>query len=283
MSFDRRGFAPAGARNRGLRVAEGDVVVSLDDDIVPPPGLVRAHAHRHTGGGVATFGLRRFIRLPRFFRPTPDVHARLERLPDISTSCSNRPGHVADWRLDQARRISCHPHPYHCFHGCNISYGRLEALDVGGWCESFDGAWGYEDVEFGARLHAAGARIVWVPESLALHLEGDRRDEVARRAGAARNLHLVVRRVPGYGAYRHASGGQPGHDHGPLPEKGARHHEMPPRLEDPSGRPLRPGAVALGARGSAGEGLVLGDQERHQRVAGAAQVVDESDGHVGPL
>jgi len=38
---------PAGARNRGLARASGEVVLFLNDDVVPRPGLVAAHARAH--------------------------------------------------------------------------------------------------------------------------------------------------------------------------------------------------------------------------------------------
>jgi hypothetical protein len=227
--------------------------------------------------------LRRFIRLPQRFHVGPDAHARLARLPDVSASASNRAGHRADWRSLHARAIARHPHPYHCFHGCNISYGRLEALEVGGWCESFDGAWGYEDVDFGARLHAAGVPIVWVPEALALHLEGNVGVAEARRAGADRNLALVLDRVPGYGAFRRSSSREPAHDGRLLAEEAPVDHEVPLRPEQLSDLLVRPFAIGRGALAPAREGLVLRDEEGDQLAAPRAQVVDDGDGHVGPL
>ncbi|HWH13201.1 MAG TPA: glycosyltransferase [Miltoncostaeaceae bacterium] len=220
--FRRPGFAPAGARNVGIRAAEGDLIVSLDDDMVAPPGLVAAHAARHAAGPVATFGLRRFIRAPGDLLPGPDVHARLAALPDLEGSASNRPGAVRDWRTADAPVVAAHPHPYHLFHGCNLSYGRDLARAVGGWCEQFDGAWGYEDVEFGARLHAAGAVITWVPEALALHLEGPAGGAAPPRLRRGRNLRLVTARVPGYGEFRHrASGGHAADDQDPVAREAA--------------------------------------------------------------
>jgi glycosyltransferase involved in cell wall biosynthesis len=201
--FDRREFAPAGARNRGLEAAEGDIVISIDDDMVVPPWFVTAHVRRHAHGPVGTFGLRRFIRLPGDMRAGPDAYGALAALPDLEASASNRAGHVRDWRASEAAGVDAHPHPYHLFHGCNISYDRRLAEAVGGWCEAFDGAWGYEDIDFGARLHAAGAPIVWAADALALHLEGEPGAVSRRRRG--RNLRLIIDRVDGYGAFRHAA------------------------------------------------------------------------------
>lgn len=203
--LDKTGFAPASARNVGIAAGEGEIIVSIDDDVVAPPWLVASHARWHLADSpVATFGLRRFIRLPEGRVAGPGIHARLAREPAIARSRSNRPGHGSDWRLAHARVIRRHPHPHHCFHGCNVSYRREQALEVGGWNAAFDGAYGYEDVEMGARLHAAGAYLVWVPRATVLHLEEEGPRPGPGRAARQRNLELVCRAVPGYRLFREA-------------------------------------------------------------------------------
>lgn len=69
---------PAAARNAGFRAAEGDLVLFVDDDILVPPDLVRAHiaAHR-THPGSVIFGLCPFA-TPR--RKTP-FRAYLDAIP----------------------------------------------------------------------------------------------------------------------------------------------------------------------------------------------------------
>jgi hypothetical protein len=53
---------PAAARNAGFRETGGDLVLFIDDDILVPPGLVRAHvaAHRRRPGS-AIFGVCPFV------------------------------------------------------------------------------------------------------------------------------------------------------------------------------------------------------------------------------
>jgi glycosyltransferase involved in cell wall biosynthesis len=41
---------PAGARNAALKVARGDLVLFLDDDLLCEPQLLRKHAAAHNGG-----------------------------------------------------------------------------------------------------------------------------------------------------------------------------------------------------------------------------------------
>lgn len=284
LRFRRHGFAPAGARNRGLAAAGGEVVVSVDDDMVLPPGLVAAHVARHGAGSVATFGLRRFIRLPQGFRSARDVHARLDAAADLPDSASNRSGHQRDWREREARAVRRHPHPYHLFHGCNVSYPRALALEVGGWCEEFDGSWGYEDVDFGARLHAAGARLELVEEALALHLEGDPGQAAGRRRGRRRNLRLVTARVPGYAEFRRRTSlGEPADDGDLVAQEAAAGEEEPRGGVGQGGDLLGPRAVPIGGAAGGDHQLVLGHEDRRQLAGPLAEDVDDGHRHVRPL
>jgi glycosyltransferase involved in cell wall biosynthesis len=45
---------PATARNRGLELARGELIVFVDDDIVPAPNLLAAHAEAHRAAGPGT-------------------------------------------------------------------------------------------------------------------------------------------------------------------------------------------------------------------------------------
>lgn len=203
--IERRGFAPASARNAGIARASGDVIVSIDDDMVVGPHFLRTHAaaHGRASAPVACIGPRRFVMPPE--QPVGlDVFAQVCAHADLPQSASNRVGARSDWRLAEADDLDRHPHPYHCFLGCNASYRRADALAVGGWDEAFDGAYGYEDVAFGFRLHEAGVRLMWLADACGLHLEDVRPS--AWKAMRAGNLGRVCEMVPGYADFRSAAG-----------------------------------------------------------------------------
>jgi glycosyltransferase involved in cell wall biosynthesis len=53
---DGPGRGPAWARQQGLDEAHGDIVLFLDDDVVPRPGLLGGHCHAHVGSDRVVVG-----------------------------------------------------------------------------------------------------------------------------------------------------------------------------------------------------------------------------------
>lgn len=119
----------AKARNAGIALATGEIVLFVDDDVVLPPGFVAAHARAHAAQPAP-----HVVTGPIINVPAPDVHP----LPTV---------------LNASNAFFC---------TCNVSVGR-DALDaVGGFDETFD-RYGWEDTELGARLRrrGLGRRFAW--------------------------------------------------------------------------------------------------------------------------
>jgi hypothetical protein len=115
--------------------------VSLDDDIVVPRTLVAAHVRRHRDGPVATFGLRRFIRLPHDVRLRPDVHDPARGRPrpaGLGLEPARAHSGLEDGPCARARRSSA-PLPLlsRVQHHLRSAPGRLGGRLVPG----FDGSW----------------------------------------------------------------------------------------------------------------------------------------------
>jgi glycosyltransferase involved in cell wall biosynthesis len=194
VRLDGRGRAAA--RNAGAAVADGDVVVFLDDDILVPAWFLAAHAAVHadppparaaalpigpsTGRPILAHGplcelpgARRLVEA----RPADPYRAArggafgrtvvnsLERL--IAAMSEGRAPAVAPWLAGV---------------GANLSVLRAAWRRSGGFDAGFGTGWGCEDLEFAYRLVAGGARTVVVPDADGVHLSHHRPDRWTEHA-----------------------------------------------------------------------------------------------------
>lgn len=188
-------------RNIGMRQSTADVILCVDQDILCPPCWLEAHLKwHHAANQIATFGLRRFVNRVASMDATPDFIAAALEGPDIPSASTGF--HPGDKRAVEVESLKSNPYPFNCFHGCNVSFRRQEALAVGGFSEKFNGGFGYEDIEFGARLFARGNQIAYVPDSLVVHQENYSFTTGQRTSGAARNLLLLYESIPELRDYR---------------------------------------------------------------------------------
>jgi hypothetical protein len=138
---------PAAARNAGFGAAQGEIVLFVDDDILVPPDLVRAHvaAHRAHPGSVI-FGLCPFV--PEA-RPTP-----FRRFVDEIDRRSNPAGAVVAMPTVASGQISIERAQF-------AAEGRVYASDL-----LTPAA---EEYELAYRLRQSGTPILLVPAMQALH------------------------------------------------------------------------------------------------------------------
>ncbi|MDX2149903.1 MAG: glycosyltransferase family A protein [Bryobacteraceae bacterium] len=137
---------PSAPRNRGIREATGNVVIILDDDVLPDPELVARHAdfhRRHAEATAAAIG---------------EVYVPPEMLDDPMSLFHLFP-------YDEVRRLEklCYLH----FWTCNVSVKREFMLRGGMFNEKF---LYYEDMLCGHRLETNGMQLHFVPEARGQHL-----------------------------------------------------------------------------------------------------------------
>jgi glycosyltransferase involved in cell wall biosynthesis len=133
------------ARNAGIEVAQGAVVIFLDGDMTVEPGFLRAHDefHRRVSNSAAVGSIR--------WGPS---------VPDTSLTRYVTARGVA--------RFPAGPVPYKCFVTGNSSVPRQLLLDHEGFDETLT-AYGGEDLELGYRLHRSGVDVHYLPGAGSLH------------------------------------------------------------------------------------------------------------------
>ncbi|WP_225206448.1 glycosyltransferase family 2 protein [Novosphingobium huizhouense] len=145
------GRGPAFARNRGAELARGAILLFLDDDVMPSPGLVSAHAAMHRReAGTAVIGP-----YPPWPHPGEDIfRARIRASWLEHFAALRRPGHRFGFR--------------DLLTG-NLSIARSLWREMGGLDEAFARA--REDHELGVRLIREGVPIRYCDEAFAWHHE----------------------------------------------------------------------------------------------------------------
>lgn len=165
----------AAALNAGFDAARGKVLIRCDDDLVVPPGYVAAHVRAHDAqdqiGAVAPT---RDVHLPSHYARAYGEDAAARSL----AHALSRPA-AERWRLWAA--------------SCSITRETWER--IGPYDHRYQG-YGWEDVDYGYRLHAAGTPIILLESALAEH-RGPARSAQARalkafEAGAARTTFRTI-------------------------------------------------------------------------------------------
>lgn len=158
------------ALNTGYDAAEGDVLIRCDDDLLVPSGYVSAHvdAHRTAAQPIGVIGATRDIHDGSAYARAYGERAAA----DSYRFATTRPAGER-WRLWAAN--------------CSITRATWE--NVGPYSSEYR-AYGWEDVDYGYRLHAAGIPLEVVPAAEAEH-HGPARSARARAlkafdSGAAR-------------------------------------------------------------------------------------------------
>ncbi len=142
------------ARNHGVRLAHGAVVLFLDDDVEPSPRLIDEHLTCYNKPEI--WGVGGCVLLPGKRKLSRGDLASSE-LREIETDRSNR------FDLDWSRTTTWAS-------GCNMSFRREKLFEVGGFDEAYYGVAVGEEVELCWRLCQAGGIIVYAPDAELVHL-----------------------------------------------------------------------------------------------------------------
>lgn len=128
-------MGPAGARNQGLKIARGEIIIFMDSDIVPCPEFVEAHVKIHTKDNLIGHG------------------------PVIHTNDLENPTEAEMKITDIANAF---------FATGNASIFKKHLFAAGLFDEDFR-EYGWEDLELGLRLRRQGLEKAKVPEAKGFH------------------------------------------------------------------------------------------------------------------
>lgn len=169
-----RGYRPASARNKAIRVAEGALCLFIDSGILLNTDALGRHIafHRETGPNAAAvgyiYGFDRIgeeeLRLKEMIDPD-DPAASIREIAQHKVYFDLREGHYRRHK-DQIHRL---PAPWIYFWMGHISVAREDLLRVGLFDESYDGRWGVEDNDLGFRLHQGGVCIRLLRSAQCVH------------------------------------------------------------------------------------------------------------------
>lgn len=191
----------ARTRNQGIVQAAGKIIVTLDVDCVPIRNWLFLHLSELRRPKVATIGLRKFL------NSISDTLYEIDTVIDNYTNIPDYPsksnyGLKIDRRLPELLDLQNHPMPFNCFHLCNTSFYKRDALEVGLIDEGFDGNWGYEDIEFGYRLWRYGVTFRFIRNAIVLHQENNLYTSKDRFNGREINFPLACKKIPGFFEFR---------------------------------------------------------------------------------
>jgi GT2 family glycosyltransferase len=138
------------ARNVGVRLASGDVVLFIDDDVIPDPGLVRFHAAAYDNAGVSGVGGRVVGGYDAERPPVGEFHPTNGKV-------------VRNFGAETPCDVDHLP-------GGNMSFRREVFEKIGGFDTAFGGAAIGEETDFCLRARRAGFRLVFEPRASLEHL-----------------------------------------------------------------------------------------------------------------
>jgi GT2 family glycosyltransferase len=138
----------AAACNLGIRAADGELIVILDDDMEPSHGFLEAHAKAHTAG---------------------EARAVLGAVPVALDAATTPAGRLVAAKFAALMaRLSQPGYRIHFreFYSGNVSIPAAVLREVGGFDEAFT-VYGNEDSELALRLLGAGVCIAYSTAALA--------------------------------------------------------------------------------------------------------------------
>lgn len=153
--FKQENKGPGSARNAGITHAKGELILFIDDDVLPAPNLLEEHIsghRRHPGENIAILG-------------------SVVNAPELKVSPFMRWLANKGPQFHQSREENGASLGYRYFCTANISLTRRFMLEKGMFDESFRPF--FEDIELGYRFEQQNVQIILNKNAIGYHLRGE--------------------------------------------------------------------------------------------------------------
>ncbi len=185
------GFGLARARNLGAAAATGEVLVFLDCDMVPEPGLIEAHARwHHVADRAFTLGFRHHV---DFDGITPGDLAAASSVEKAVAGRSVSSPQWIEFHMSRTNGLTSGDDDlFRVVTGGNLGVRSEFFEEIGGFDGSFN-QWGGEDTEMGYRAFNRGGLLVPERQALAWHQgEGASGPDPAEKESQLQQAHRLA-------------------------------------------------------------------------------------------
>jgi len=190
------GFRAAEARNCGVKLAQGDVIIFIDSGVLVGSDFVQSHLsmHRQSLSPLAVIGyVYGFGDLDRSSKKLADL-VKPSIIDDFIEQNSKSRNYLDSREFIYERtedKLDVLSTPWCLFWTCNVSVLRKTVEGVGLFDEEFK-SWGAEDIELGYRLYLAGVKYALAREAAAVHFPHDEKQR--SQLDAFRNYRYFSRK-----------------------------------------------------------------------------------------
>ncbi len=176
---------PAAARNAGIKMAQGGLILFIDDDIIAVPTLLESHFNWHLkypDEKTAVLG---------YVEWSPDI----EITPFMRWLDNGGPQFSFNKILNE---IDVNPERY--FYTCNISLKKKLLIENGDFFDEEFSIAGWEDIELGHRLSKRGLVLKFNKEAKAYHFRFVTLQDASRRMfRVGQTSHIIAKKIKAEG------------------------------------------------------------------------------------
>lgn len=139
------------ARNLGVKLSKGEIVLFCDDDVIPSPNLIEAHASNYIDESIAGVA----GRVVEF-----DNHKVKGKKIGKITPCGR---YIGNFNSSERAWVD------HAT-GCNMSFRKEAMIKAGSFDDAYSGNALFEDTDFSYRIRQMGYQIIFDPFAQLNHL-----------------------------------------------------------------------------------------------------------------